>query len=92
MTIGSLVVKLLIRESFSLKDKRRIVKSIKDNIRNDFNAAVAEVDCLDCRQEAVLAIVTVGNDSRFVSSVLSNIINRVRSFPVELIDQSQELL
>lgn len=92
MTIGSLVVRLLIRDSFSLKDKRRIVKSIKDNVRNDFNAAIAEIDRLDDRQQAVLAIVTVSNDSRFVNAVFSNIINRVKSFPVELIDWTQELL
>src|SRR2546428_147182 len=44
MIVGSLRVRLLLRESRSLKDKRQVVRSIKDRLRNGFNVSVAEVD------------------------------------------------
>ena len=43
MIVGVLKVSLLIRESHSLKDKRRVLKSIKDRVRNRLNAAISEV-------------------------------------------------
>ena len=44
MIVGSIRVRLLIREAKSLKDKRRVVRSIKDRLRNAFNVSVAEID------------------------------------------------
>src|ERR687898_250731 len=50
MIVGSLRVRLLVRESRSLKDKRQVVRSIKDRLRNTFHVSVAEVDAQDDRQ------------------------------------------
>ena len=44
MIIGTLRVRLLLRDSRSLKDKRQVVKSIKDRLRNHFNVTVAEIE------------------------------------------------
>jgi len=54
MIVGSLRVRLLVRQSRSLKDKRQVVLSIKDRLRNSFNVSVAEVDAQDHRQLVVL--------------------------------------
>src|SRR5438270_440659 len=43
MIVGTLRVKLLIREARTLKDKRQVLQSIKEKLRNSFNAAVAEI-------------------------------------------------
>ncbi|MCP4362145.1 MAG: DUF503 domain-containing protein [Chloroflexi bacterium] len=51
---------------FSLKEKRRIIKSIMTRLPQKFNVAVAEVDAHDVWQTAVIAIVTVGSDSAYV--------------------------
>ena len=59
----------------SLKDKRRAVKSFKDRLANRNNVSVAEVDALDSRQRAVLAVAMVGNDGRYLESVMQRIIN-----------------
>ena len=56
MIVGTLRVRLLLREARTLKDKRQVVKSIKDRLRNHFNVSVAEVDELDNRQIAVLGV------------------------------------
>jgi uncharacterized protein len=92
MIVGSLRVRLLVRESRSLKDKRQVVRSIKDRLRDQFNVAVAEVDALDQRQLAVLGIVTVGNESAFVRGVLQQIVESLRRHPVaELIGHELEV-
>ncbi len=82
MFVASVLVRLLIRESRSLKDKRQVVRSIKDRLRNQFNVAVAEVDAEDQRQLAVLGIVTVGNEAAFVRGVLQQIVEALRRHPV----------
>ena len=78
MVIGSLRLKLAVFESTSLKDKRRAVKSLKERLAGRFNVSVAEVGSLDHRQQAEVAVVLVGNDSRFVESCLDTIVDYVR--------------
>ncbi len=92
MIVGSLRVRLLIRNSRSLKDKRRVVLSIKDRLRNAFNASIAEIDEHDHRQLAVLGIAMVANDSREVTSALDRMVEVLRGHPVaELLDYEREL-
>jgi len=82
MHVGSLSVRLRIRESRSLKDKRQVVKSIIDRLRNGFNVAVAEVDARDQHQLVVLGIATVGEEAVAVKTVLEQIANALRKHPV----------
>ncbi len=55
----------------SLKDKRRIVKSLKDRLHNRFNVSVAETDFQDLWQRAELSCCVVATDKRHAESVLS---------------------
>jgi uncharacterized protein YlxP (DUF503 family) len=90
--VGTLKLRLVLRESHSLKDKRRVIKSLKDTLSNKFNISVAETDEQDVWQTAVLGIAAVGTDTPFVQSVLTQVVNYARFFGgVELIDQQQEL-
>jgi uncharacterized protein len=92
MIIGSLRFRLLLRESRSLKDKRQVVKSIKDRLRNHFNVSVAEVEALDNRQIAVLGVAMVSNESHHVKSALGQIVEALRSHPIaELIDHEMDV-
>jgi uncharacterized protein YlxP (DUF503 family) len=87
MIVGSLRVRLLLRESRSLKDKRQVVKSIKDRLANRFNVSAAEVDALDNRQVAVLGFAMVGNETASVRAALEQILQALRCHPVaELLD------
>ena len=45
-----------------MKEKRHVVKSLKDRLRDRFNVSVAEIDGLDSWQRAVVAAVTVSSD------------------------------
>ena len=82
MVVGSLEVRLLIRESRSLKDKRQVVRSILDRLRNEFNVSAAEVDAKDHRQLAVLGFAAVGEETSAVRSCLEAIANALRRHPV----------
>ena len=47
MIVGSLRVRLLMRQARTLKDKRQVVQSVKDRLRQEYNVSVSEVDDLD---------------------------------------------
>lgn len=79
MIVGVLRVRLAIFSALSLKDKRRVVKSIKDRVANRHNVSVAEVDDLEHRQAATLGVVMVANESRFLESALTKILNEIRA-------------
>jgi uncharacterized protein YlxP (DUF503 family) len=79
MTVGSCKIELRIPGSGSLKDKRRIVKSLKDRLQGRFNIGIAEVDRLDEWQRATLGIAAVSNDARVVDEVLSKVVNWIEA-------------
>ena len=54
----------------SLKEKRRIIKSVLSRLPRQFNVAVAEVDKQDAWQSAVIALVTIGNDAAYLHGLL----------------------
>jgi uncharacterized protein YlxP (DUF503 family) len=92
MFVGSLRVRLLIRESRSLKDKRQVVRSIKDRLRNSFNVSVAEVDALDHLQLAVIGVAMVSNEAGHVKATLEKLLGALRVHPVaEMLDHELEV-
>jgi uncharacterized protein len=92
MIVGSLRVRLLVRESRSLKDKRQVVRSIKDRLRNRFNISIAEVEAQEHRQLAVLGIAMVSNEASHVRSAFEEIVGALRTHPVaEFIDYQVEM-
>lgn len=68
--IGVLTLELWVESSQSLKDKRQVVRSLKDRLREKFNVSVAEIDGLDSWQNSVIAVVTVANDRTYAEQVL----------------------
>jgi uncharacterized protein YlxP (DUF503 family) len=93
MVVGVLRVRLGIFEALSLKDKRRVVKSLKDRLGARHNISIAEVGDLDHRQAATLAVAMVANQARFVESALSKIVDEVRALPsASLLEYEIELL
>ena len=69
-SIGVLTLELKIDHAHSLKDKRHVVKSLKEKLRSRFNVAVAEIDCQDLWQRSVVAAVTVAPDRPRAAHVL----------------------
>lgn len=77
MVIGVLQVELSLPGSHSLKDKRRLVKSLLDRLHNDFNVAAAEIDAQDNHRQAHLAVTCVSSESRHANQILSHIMSAV---------------
>lgn len=68
--IGVLTLELQISEAHSLKDKRQVVKSLKDRLRTKFNVAVAEISYQETWQHSAIAAVTVSGDRVHAEQVL----------------------
>ena len=91
MIVGTLRVRLLVREARTLKDKRQVIQSIKDKLRQGFNVSVAEVEALDNRQVAVLGLAMVSNETHHAKTALGQIVQALRAHPIaELIDHELE--
>ncbi|HBY99773.1 MAG TPA: DUF503 domain-containing protein [candidate division Zixibacteria bacterium] len=73
MVIGILTVSISIPQANSLKDKRRVVKSIKDRLRNGFNVSVAEIGEQDIWRTALLGIAVISEDATYANGVLSRV-------------------
>lgn len=92
MVVGTLMIRLAIREAHSLKQKRSVVKSVKDRLRNKFNVSVSEVENQDVWQSATLGVAMIGGDRQYVNAVLSKVVDSLRGFPqVQLVDYELEL-
>jgi hypothetical protein len=81
MVVGVLQMRLFIPESHSLKEKRRVVRGLKDRIHSRFNVSVAEVDSLDRWQEAVLGVAVATNDRRLADRILAKVAALARLAP-----------
>jgi len=92
LRVGTLEVKLSLPGVNSLKEKRQILRSLKDRIRGKFNVAVAEVDYQDVWRTACLGVVTVANDRRFLESALSKVTDFIRNHRnVTIVDYDLEV-
>lgn len=93
MVIGVVQARLSIPDARSLKDKRRVLRSLKDRTLNRMNVSVAEVGHQDLWQTADLAFVTVGAEQAQVQKRISAISSMLQSDPrYVLIDLHTEML
>jgi uncharacterized protein len=77
----------------SLKDKRRVVRSLKDKLHREHMVAVAEVAYLDNPAVAGMALTAVSRDPKHLATVLDRISAKLRSLPdAELGESSREIL
>ncbi len=74
MTVGILVIDIMLYESASLKDKRLVIKSMKDRLKK-FNISIAELKYQDKWQRSEIGIAMVGNHQSFVEKSLQQIFN-----------------
>ena len=93
MVVGIGIITLRLHECRSLKGKRKIVKSIVNQLRNKFNASVAEVGANDIYQRAEIGFSMIGNDKSLINSKLDKALNFVDMLGLaEIIDTEMELI
>ena len=91
MVVGVLQVEVHLPSAQSLKDKRSVVKSLKDQLRGRFNVAAAEVEANETWQRATLGICTVGDDRVHLEGLLRQVTDWIRrTHLVELIRIEEE--
>ena len=93
MTVGIALVSFRLHEIHSLKEKRKIVKSLIEKSRNRFNVAVAEVADQDVHQKAAIGVAVIGNDGRVLDSLLDRVIDFMESLgEADLVSTEIELI
>lgn len=93
MTIGVLQLELSIDGAMSLKDKRRVIKSLKDRMSHKWNVSVAEIGALDEHRRSIIGVAMISNDARYIEGTLSRIVDFVRATSsADLEDYQIELL
>jgi uncharacterized protein len=74
MPVGLLTLELHIQHAQSLKDKRQVLRSLKDRLRSKFNVAVAELEYEDTWQRSVVGVVTLSNEEQQVQESLQHVL------------------
>jgi uncharacterized protein YlxP (DUF503 family) len=93
MTIGLLTLEIHIPDARSLKDKRQVLRSLKDRLRARFNVAVAELDYQDTWQRAQVGIVSLSNDSAHLENSLRQVLEESeRMLGSDLVAHDVEML
>lgn len=93
MPVGLLTLELHIPDAQSLKDKRQVLRSLKDRLRGQFNVAVAELDHHDVWQRSVVGIVTLSNEEGHVEESLQRVLAEAdRTLGPVLISHQIELM
>lgn len=73
MIVGSISWQLSLPGCGSLKEKRAVVRSLKDRLQHRFNVSVAETDHQDIWTRAEISAAIVATDGRFAESVLDKV-------------------
>ncbi len=93
MIVGALKVDIKIPGANSLKEKRHVLRSLKDNIRNKFNVAVSEVGHQDIWQRAAIGIAGVSSDRLFIEKEMARALQYIESRgDIEVIDASLDFI
>ena len=74
MPVGLLVLELHIPDAHSLKDKRQVLRSLKDRLRRKFNVAVSELEYQEVWNRSIVGVVTLSNAAPHVEHSLKEVL------------------
>ena len=93
MVIGCCSIKFYLHGNNSLKGKRRVVRAIKDRLKNDFNVFVTEVGDQDVWQSLHIGISAVGSNRPYMDGLISKVVDAIdRMNLAEMVDCKTETL
>jgi len=93
MVIGCCSIKFYLHGNNSLKGKRRLVRAVKDRLKNDFNVSVAEVGDQGLWQSLHIGISAVGSDRPYMDGLLTKVVDAIdRMSLAEMVDCKKETL
>ncbi len=93
MVVGVMQFELHLPGAQSLKDKRRVVKSLKDRLHRHHMVSVAEIEALDHPRIAMMGLSMTSNDARMIHRSFDRIVQKLRAIPDARLDSvSREIL
>jgi len=96
MPIAKLTFEIEIAHAQSLKDRRQVVRSLKDKVRHSFNASIAEMDDGTIWNRATLALVAISNSNSYLTGQMQQIDDAVHRIVVglgaEVLDSFSEII
>jgi uncharacterized protein YlxP (DUF503 family) len=79
MAVGLLSLEIYIPDARSLKDKRQVLRSLKERLRRKFNIAVAELDQQENAQRSQIGIVSISNNAGHLEQSLRTVLNEAEN-------------
>ena len=93
MVIGCCSLRFYLHGNNSLKGKRRVVRAIKDRLKNDFNVSIAEVGNQDVLQSLHIGISAVSSDKPYMDGLMTKVINAIDKINLaDIVDYKTEIL
>lgn len=93
MVVGIGIITFRLHDCRSLKSKRKIIKSIINRVRNNFNVSVAEIGSNDIYQKSEIGFSLVGNNRKVLNSKIDKIFNMVDALGLaEIVDTEMEMI
>ncbi|CAI2717922.1 DUF503 domain-containing protein [Nitrospina watsonii] len=74
MKVGCCSIKLYLHGNGSLKGKRKVIRAIKDRVKNKFNISIAEVGDQDLHQSIHLGVAAVSEDAQYVEGQMQQVV------------------
>ena len=84
MPVAQLTLEIRIEHAQSLKDRRQVVRSLKDQLRQGFNVSVAELDEAVTWQSATLGIAAVSRSRDYLHGLMEEVDRSARRMTAEL--------
>ncbi len=79
MVVGICQIRLIIHSALSLKEKRRVLKSILERVRNRFPVSIAEVGDQDLWQSALIGFCLISNEQGYINSSIDKVVNFIEN-------------
>ncbi|HZO99463.1 MAG TPA: DUF503 domain-containing protein [Terriglobia bacterium] len=79
MPVGVLTLEIQLPYAHSLKEKRAVLRKVRDRLRARFNVAVAELDHQDVWQHATLGVVSISNSQALLESVFQQVVSEAEN-------------
>lgn len=93
MIIGIMEIELYIYEANSLKEKRRVIKSLIERLKSRYNISIAEISLCDTWNKSIIGLGIVSNSSTQINKVLSKVFEFIENDTrVEIIKHNIEIL
>ena len=93
MNLGYCSLRFFLHGNNSLKGKRKVIRAIKDRLKNKFNVSVAEVGDQDVWQNIHLGIAAVNADAQYLDGLLKQVVNFVDNMHLaEMTDCQTEII